>query len=128
MVKNNSASNIFDTVEALAANKKPLALALLQKHFAQGDDAFYLLSMFIFQFRNLLRISAAQEAGAFNESEIARQTGLHPFVVKKGFYPAKFFGLKKLKTLYAKLARIDREAKIGKVDLKLALDKFIVEL
>ncbi len=121
-------NNIFQTIEALAGNKKQKALELLRRHLDKGDDPFYLFSMFVYQFRNLLRIASLQENGIFNEFEIAKLAKLHPFVVKKSFQPAKNFGEKKLKAIFRKLSAIDTKIKTGKLDIKLALDKFIVEL
>ncbi|HAI73928.1 MAG TPA: DNA polymerase III subunit delta [Candidatus Moranbacteria bacterium] len=121
-------NNIFKTIEALADNKKQTALELLRRHIDKGDDPFYLFSMFVYQFRNLLRIASLQENGIFNELEIAKLAKLHPFVVKKSFHPAKNFGEKKLKNIFQKLSAIDTKIKTGKLDIKLALDKFVVEL
>ena len=38
------------------------------------------------------------------------------------------FSLERLKKIYQKLSVLDEAAKTGKIDIKLALDKFIVEL
>lgn len=121
-------NDIFKTIEALAGKNKKLALKLLRQHLERGDDPFYLFSMFVYQFRNLLRISALQENKIFNEFEIAKITKLHPYVVKKSFSQARNFGLHNLKVIYKNLGEIDTNIKTGKLDAKLALDKFIVEL
>jgi DNA polymerase III subunit delta len=128
LVRSQGDSDIFKTIEALASKNKRLALKLLRGHIDRGDDPFYLFSMFIYQFRNLLRISALQENGLFNEFEIAKITKLHPYVVKKSFSDARSFGSLKLKNIYAELCLIDTKIKTGKIDAKLALDKFIGEL
>ncbi|MEI7425788.1 MAG: DNA polymerase III subunit delta [Candidatus Moraniibacteriota bacterium] len=126
--KANLANNIFETIEALSANRKKIALELFHRHLDNGDDPFYLFSMFIYQFRILLRISSLQENGVFNEFEIAKITKLHPFVVKKSFGQARNFGEKKLILIHKKLGEIDTKIKTGQLDIKLALDKFIAEL
>ena len=121
-------NDIFKTIEALAGKNKKLALKLLRQHLERGDDAFYLFSMFVYQFRNLLRISDLQENKIFNEFEIAKITKLHPYVVKKSFSQAKSFGTQNLRKIYKNLGEIDTGIKTGKLDIKLALDKFICEL
>lgn len=128
LVRAESDSDIFKTIEALASNNKKLALGLLRDHINRGDDPFYIFSMFIYQFRNLLRIATLQDNRVFNEFEIAKITKLHPYVVKKSFSGAQSFGSQKLKKSYAKLCLIDTRIKTGKLDIKLALDKFIGEL
>ena len=121
-------NNIFETIEALSANRKRKALELFHRHLDNGDDPFYLFSMFVYQFRNLLRIASLQEDGIFSEFEIAKITKLHPFVVKKSYMQAKNFGENKLTSIYKKLGTLDTKIKTGQADIKLSLDKFIVEL
>lgn len=128
LTKANLDNNIFETIEALSANRKPKALELFHRHLDQGDDPFYLFSMFVYQFRNLLRIASLQENGIFSEFEIAKLAKLHPFVVKKSFAQARNFGEKKLISIHKKLGTLDTKIKTGQADIKLSLDKFIVEL
>ncbi len=128
LTKANLDNNIFETIEALSANQKKKALELFHRHLENGDDPFYLFSMFVYQFRNLLRIASLQENGIFSEFEIAKLSKLHPFVVKKSFQQAKNFGEKKLIAIHKKLGALDAKIKTGQAEIKLALDKFIVEL
>jgi len=121
-------SNIFNTIDALANRNKKEALKFLHQHLKGGDDPYYLLSMFVYQFRNLLKISDLKENYNMNEGDIVRVTKLHPFVVKKGLAQTRNFSFETLKKIYQKLSTLDTKAKTGQVDIKLALDKFIVEL
>ncbi|MFA6159781.1 MAG: DNA polymerase III subunit delta [Parcubacteria group bacterium] len=128
LVKADLNSNIFATVDALGANNKKEALRLLHEHLKKGDDPFYLLSMFFYQFRNMLKVADLYEKGMRAEFDIARMTKLHPFVVKKTLSQMRNFTFSKLKKIYQTLGEIDTAVKTGKVDIKLALDKFVVEL
>lgn len=127
LVKTNVNTNIFNTIDALAGNNKKMALKLLHQHLEKGDDPFYILSMFVYQFRNLIKVADLKEVG-MNEFQIGKASKLHPFVVKKSLGQIRNFPLERLKNIYCKLARADAEIKTGKIDIKLALDKFIVEL
>lgn len=128
LVKANLDNNIFETIEALSGNRKQKALELFHRHLDHGDDPFYLFSMFVYQFRNLLHIASLQENGIFSEFEIAKLAKLHPYVVKKSMSQARNFGEKKLIAIYKKLGTLDAKIKTGQADIKLSLDKFIVEL
>lgn len=128
LVRANLNTNIFQMVEALGANNKKEALSLFHAHLQEGDDPFYLLSMFFYQFRNMLKISDLFERGITSDYEIARETKLHPYVVKKTLAQLRNFSFEKLKGIYAKLKELDTAVKTGKVEIKLAMDKFIVEL
>jgi len=128
LVKASIAGNIFTTIDALGCNNKREALKLVLEHFERGDDPFYLLSMFVYQFRNILIVADLKDQGMNNEYEIAKVAKLHPYVVKKSLNSLRNLPLEKLKKIYAKLSEIDSASKTGKADIKLELQKFIVEL
>lgn len=128
LVNANITIKIFDTIDALGANKKKEAAKLFHEHLKRGEDPFYLFSMFVYQFRNLLKVADLKDWGGSSEYEIARVTGLHPFVVKKSLAQIRNFSLDRLKNIYQHLAELDTKIKTGKIDIRLALDKFIVEL
>lgn len=121
-------SNIFETIETASSGNKEKALALLHKQLKNKEDSFYVLSMYVYQFRNLLKIGEYFFQGIINKFDVAKKAGLHPYVVQKTLPQLKNFTLLKLKNVYKNLQKIDMEAKIGKVDINLALDKFLVEL
>lgn len=128
LVSANLDSNIFATVDAIGANNKKEALALLHRHLKKGDDPFYLFSMFLYQFRNLLKIADLRDRGISSEYEISKITKMHPFVIRKSLGQIRNFTFSKLKSIYQKLGDIDAKVKTGKLDMKLALDKFVAEL
>lgn len=128
LVKANLNSNIFATIDALGANQKKTALDLLHRHLAGGEDPFYLLSMFVYQFRNLIKVADLKNNYGANEYAIAKAGKLHPFVVKKSLAQLRHFSWEQLRQIYQKLAQLDTAVKTGKIEIKLALDKFIVEL
>ncbi|TSD00325.1 MAG: Uncharacterized protein Athens071425_630 [Parcubacteria group bacterium Athens0714_25] len=84
--------------------------------------------MYVYQFRNLLKIAGLYFSGLSNEYAIAKETKLHPFVVKKGLAQVRTMDIKKIKNIYRNLAEIDLKVKTGKMDIILALDKFVVEI
>lgn len=128
LVRANIDSNIFQTIDALANSDKRQALKLLHKHLKKGEDPFYILSMFIYQFRNLLKVADLKENQNAGEYDIARISKLHPFVVKKSLGQMRNFSFDKLKKVYQKLSDLDTKVKTGKIEIRLALDKFIIEL
>jgi DNA polymerase III subunit delta len=128
LVKSNADISIFNTIDALANNNKKEALRLLHEHLKKGEDAFYILSMMVYQFRNLLKVADVKEQYYGNEYAIAKDLGLHPFVVKKSLQQLRNFTPIRLKAIYQLLANLDRQSKTGKIDIKIALDKFIVEI
>ena len=128
LVKANLGGNIFRTIDALGTGDKKEALKLLHNHLEKGDDPFYLLAMFSHQFRNMLKVADLKENENMNEYEISKTAKLHPFVVKKSLAQIRNFPLAHLKEIYRRLSELDLKVKTGKIDIKLALDKFIAEL
>lgn len=120
-------TNIFKTIEAIAIKDKKSALNLLHKHLTRGDDPLYLLSMINFQFRNLLIIKDLIEKNIPFYS-LAKESRLHPYVVKKSHEQAQKFTFKKLREIYQKIFQIDLKIKTGQIDAQLALDLFIAEI
>lgn len=127
LVHANVEANIFETVEALSGGDKARALKLYHEQLAKGEDPFYVLSMYVYQFRNLLKIGEFFFAGEQNNYTLAKLAGLHPFVVQKVLGQLRKTNLEKLKIIYQQLADLDLKLKTGEMDPKLALDKFIVE-
>ena len=121
-------SNIFQTIDAIGNRNKKEALKFLHQHLKRGDDPFYIFSMLIYQFRNLLKVADLKDNYRMSEQEIARVTKIHPFVVKKSLAQTQNFPFGTLKKIYQKLSIFDVKIKTGQLDIKLALDKFIVEL
>ena len=124
LVKSKIDADIFKTIDSLARRDKKTAVKFLHDHLSMGEDPFYLLSMYFYQFRNLLKVKALAEKNV-SEREITQKLKLHPFVVKKSLEQGRGFSLDRLKNLYKNLCEIDFGAKTGKVEIELALDKFI---
>jgi DNA polymerase-3 subunit delta len=128
LVSSNLNVSIFETIDALGNNDKKQAARLLHEQLKRGEDPFYIFSMFVYQFRNLLKVADLKERGLANDYEIAKVSGLHPFVVKKSLAQLRSLTFSKLKNVYHELSELDTKVKTGKIDIKLALDKFLVEL
>ena len=61
LVKSKIDTDIFKTIDSLARQDKKTAVGFLHDHLNSGEDPFYLLSMYFYQFRNLLKVKALAE-------------------------------------------------------------------
>ena len=122
LVKPKIDTNIFKTIDAIAARDKKFALKLLHQHLEKGDSPFYLFSMLNFQFRNLLLIKS-QPVG-----NLSKKLGMHPYVIKKAVWQSEKFSLNGLKKIYQKIFQADLNIKTGKIDPQTALDLLITEI
>ena len=128
LVKSKVDSTMFETIEALASGNKKRALELFHEQIAKGEDIFYILSMYTYQIRTLLKIGDFYWQGITSASQIAKVSKLHPYVVQKSLSQIRNLSEEKTKQILRDLAQIDHDAKTGKIDPLLALDTFIVSL
>ena len=127
LIKPKIETDIFKTIDALAERNKKQALLLLHKHLENGDNSLYLLSMMEYQFKNLLIIKELIEKRT-PYAVISKNSGLHPFVVKKTYQQAKNFSFQGLKKIYQRIFEVDLSIKTGKVEPETALDLLIAEV
>ena len=116
LVKPEIDLNIFEMVDALGHKNKNKVLNLFKKYLEKGEDELYLLAMFIYQIRNLLRVKAGGKLD------------MHPFVIKKVGQQAINFTFEDLKKIYYQLLTIDFDIKTGRTDPKTALELFVTAL
>ena len=120
-------TNIFKTLDALAKRDKKTAFKLLHEHLEQGENEIYLLSMFVYQVRTLIKLKDLIERGV-QYYELAKKSKLHPFVVKKSSEQLRNFSLDQLKRIYQYLFEIELGIKKGRLDGQTALDLLIAEI
>ena len=128
LVKSKIDSTIFETIEALCSKNKRLALKLLHEQVKKGAEPLYILSMYFYQLRNMLRIGDLFWQGQRNHFTLSKELGIHPFVVQKSLALLEGMTTQSLRSMFQKLAAIDQKAKTGKTDPVLALDLFIASL
>jgi DNA polymerase III subunit delta len=124
LVRPKIENDIFVTIEYLAQKNKEKALYLTHKHLEKGDSPLYLLTMINFQLRNLLQIKDLMDKNV-PYFEIAKKSGLHPFVVRKTYTQAQKFTFLQLKKIYQKIFQVDLSIKTGKIEPETALDLLI---
>lgn len=127
LVKAKMESDIFKTIDALANRNKQLALSLMHRHLAEGESEIYLMSMLVYQFRNLLLVKSEMERGAQFQS-LAKTIKLHPYVLRKSFEQGKGFSFSALKKIYERLLELDMAAKSGRIEPLVALDLVVGEI
>lgn len=118
-------SEIFATIDAIAARNKKQALALLVEHEKQGDPVLRILSTLGFQFRALLAVKEMTDR-AFSYNDVVKRTKLHPYVVKKAWEAAKNFSLEELKKGLRRIFDIELGVKTGSMEPSRALSWFVL--
>ncbi len=79
-------NQIFDMVEAVAQKKQKQALKLYYNLLALKEAPMKILALIARQFNMLLQVKEMKSKG-YHESDIAKQTGLNPYYLKKKYIP-----------------------------------------
>ncbi|MDA3815488.1 MAG: DNA polymerase III subunit delta [Patescibacteria group bacterium] len=119
---------IFDFVDAIGARNKSRAIELLNSLLSQGENGFYILSMILFQLRNLVKVFSISKKGPTNPTIISKKLSIHPFVAQKTLGQLNNFSSDSLKKVYQQIADIDYQAKMGEKSIEDGLTDFIVRL
>lgn len=127
MIKGKIESDMFKTIDALAGGQRQTALRLLHQHIAQGEKELYILSMFAYQFRNLLKVKDLSQKGE-SLAGIVKKTKLHPYVAKKSLMQSQRFNINVLKSVYQRILDLDIKIKTGQIEPVEALDGLIFSL
>jgi DNA polymerase-3 subunit delta len=135
IVKFSSHISVFELIDNISAKKTKLALKNFNSLIDAGEEptkVFYLIAR---QIRILIQLISLKQAGK-SESEIAKSTGLHPFVVKKSLPQLRNFTVAKLTQILNQLLQIDHNLKAGGIkytkqnptEMLVAIEKIIIEL
>lgn len=127
LVKSKVDMNIFNLIDSISSKNKNKAALLLNKQIEEGLNENYILTMFVYQFRNLIKIKSLLDQGFANPQIVAR-TKMHPFVVQKTVQQCQKFEMEALKKIYQKLFDADLAIKTGKMDARLVLDLLVVSV
>lgn len=129
LVARDSASNIFSLVDAIAGHDAKAALRILADERRAGSADLYILAMIARQVRLLVQVKTLTDVYArVDKQTVATKLSLHPFVAQKTMAQAKTYTLPELRELHGLVARMDRDAKRGKVEGTLAVDRIIAEM
>lgn len=124
---------IWDFLEKLSKKSVQEALRLLHGLLDMGESPHQILAMMIREMRIHAQLRWALDQG-MGSKEIARETGLHPFVIQKTLPLTKGFQMKELRKLYQGLYSIDKKIKTGGIqmstddmgELVLSIERLIV--
>lgn len=129
LVKSDLPNNIFSTIDALVRRDKKTALKLLSGHLEKGEAPIYLFTMFVWQFRNLLKVKDAMARNkTSNPGPIIEETKLSPFVANKSIAQASGFSYEYLRKVYKRFFTYDFLIKKGRLNAEAALELLIVEI
>ena len=121
-------NQIFDMVEAVAQKKQKQALKLYYNLLALKEAPMNILALIARQFNMLLQVKEMKSKG-YHESDIAKQTGLNPYYLKKKYIPqAAQFKQAQLETALKACVEAEEAVKTGRMPDLLSVELIIVSL
>jgi DNA polymerase-3 subunit delta len=127
MVARSTEQNIFLMIDELARMHVDKALRILYDLLKHKEEPVKILSLIARQFRSMLLVKQLSKQG-FSQQQLASQLGLHPYAVKIAGEQARLYEADKLKQSLSRLADMDYQMKVGKMDKVLALEMFMLQL
>lgn len=125
LTKQDFQEKIFALLDTLIAGDTKKLLSLLNLFYEKGDDPHYIFSMIVWQFRIILNVASARnEQPNTSHTEIAKYIGVHPFVVQKVLKTVNKRSFDEIKSIYRKLADLDRKIKTGYASPELLIETF----
>ncbi len=121
-------NRIFEMVEAVAAKNQKAALALYYDLLALKEAPMKILALIARQFNMLFQVKEMKKIG-YPENEIAQQTGLNAYFLKKKYIPqAAQFKLHQLEAALRECVAAEERVKTGKMPDILSVELIIVGL
>lgn len=121
-------NKIFDMVEAVAQKNQKVALDLYYDLLALKEAPMKILALIARQFNMLLQVKEMKQKG-YSEQNIASQTGLNAYFLKKKYIPqASQFKLYQLEDALKACVEAEENVKTGKMPDILSVELIIVGL
>jgi DNA polymerase-3 subunit delta len=117
--------SIFDLVEAMTAGRGKAAMSAYHELLAERTNEIYLLTMVIWQLRNLL---LARTAVGLAPNDLAKVAGMSPYVAGKAMQAARSFDESTLKQAFLAATECEYRIKSGREPAQPAVERLILEV
>ena len=125
MVEVSEEQNIFDFLDSVMAKDTRAALAGLERLQATGQNEMYILTMLLWQLRQVL---LAKFSGTTNSGELAKRAGISPYAAGKAITLARKTDEEVLKDMYSACVRCERDIKLGKAKPEELIEALLMRL
>jgi DNA polymerase-3 subunit delta len=124
LVEPNQNESVFELVDALASGRASAALEYYHKLLQAQAAELYILSMITWQLRNLL---LAKTSGLRNSSDLAKQTGMSPYVASKALNTSRNLDETHLKQAFVAAVETEYRIKSGQGKSEVLVEQLIIK-
>jgi|GEM_PF-2270971 len=130
MTNSSLEADIFELLRALSQGNRRQALQKLHEQLSSGAHPLYVLAMLRYQFRSLMLVAEATQAGGGMSSPAAIQqkTGLSPYVIRSMQQTLGRYSPKSIRAIFNKLVDADEAIKTSAIDGDVALDLLVLAM
>lgn len=125
LVPQSLESNIFDINDLVLNGNSGEAIEVFKALCLQKEEPLKILVIMLGQFRLLVQVHILKTKG-YQQSEIAKLIGAHPYRIKLASATAQRFSKKRLTSAYRQLVEADYQIKSGKIDPVLQFEMFVL--
>lgn len=118
--------SLFMLLDAVGARERMRAFVLFHRLLAEGERPESVFWAVLRHIKNLCSIRALLDNGRIYAA-IVEETGLHPYVVKKGTVQARAYSLAELASLYGRVSTLDRDIKQRRRDVLLGIERALLQ-
>ncbi|MGI6686245.1 MAG: DNA polymerase III subunit delta [Bacillota bacterium] len=126
-VSASSNLTVFNLTDAVSKKDSSAAVLHLRELVRNGEHELKVLALLSTQIRNLLKIQTLKKNG-LGERQIVTESGLHPYIVKKGLQQSKNFSSQELINALELLLDANVNSKTGKGELLPLLETAILKM
>ncbi|PAV29006.1 DNA polymerase III subunit delta [Virgibacillus profundi] len=127
LIARTSNSSSLRLVDAVIDRNLHRAISIYKDLEKMKEEPIALIGLLAFQFRTILRVKILKLKG-YTQSQMQKQIGAHPYVIKIALNREKQFTVNKLQDIIDKLANADTTMKQGGMEKGLAFELLLYDL
>lgn len=127
LIAQTDTSTALRLVDAVMERNLHQAISIYKDLERMNEEPIALIALLAFQFRIIYRVKLLRRKG-YNQFQIQKQVGAHPYVIKIAGNREKHFSIERLQHIIDQLAETDAVMKQGKMEKDIAFELLLYEL
>lgn len=127
LISHTTTSSSLRLVDAVIERDLHKAIRIFKDLLKMKEEPIAMIGLLAFQFRSILQVKLLKQLG-YNQYQMQKQLGLHPYVVKIAMNRERQFTIDKLERIIIQLAETDAAIKQGRMEKDLAFELLLYEL
>lgn len=118
---------VFNLVDAIMTGNKTKAMELAETIITEDDGAVPVLALLTKQFE-IMYDSLELSKDGLSMSQIAKQTGINEFRLKKAYQAARKMDIERIRQILIQAYNLDRDIKSGNIDKDVAFELLLISI